>query len=239
MEGADSYEDSSAISPKISERLSTTKVFVKKYVLDFNSNIKDLKPINAEMKPNDVFFYIEDETLSSFGSDNTEISKSLQKLSTIAPRSKYKGKITKYEIRYNGDLEDMSPSLRKLANLLDKDTEASTKNTEDYIKDNRVTGDYRVDGKNLLPDTLELKIYMTVPLKAEVGDKGVFGAQLKSVFGEVLDYDLYTEDGQEVEAVFSFISLMARVTLSPFIMGITNVILKEQSKRIADIYFGK
>jgi len=237
MEGPDTYEDSSAISNKMADKLTTTKIEVKKYPITFDKKIRDLIPVGAEIEPGDAFFVLEDAAISDNPDIDMQISKTLEKLSNISPKSKVRGKILKYEVKYNGDIEDMSPSLRKLVNELNKTLESETQHTPEYYHDNQVTGDYRVDGKNLQVDTLILKIYITIPLRTGVGDKGVFGPQMKSVFGEVLDYDLKTLDGQEIDAIFSFMGIMKRVVISPLLNGAANTVLKAKSKTIADIYF--
>lgn len=68
------------------------------------------------------------------------------------------------------------------------------------------------------------------------GTKGVFANQMKSVFGEVLDYEVKTETGEEIDAIFGFRSIAARVVESPVIMGTTITLLKVIAGQAVKIY---
>jgi hypothetical protein len=65
----------------------------------------------------------------------------------------------------------------------------------------------------------------------------VFANQLKSVISSVLTGVNKTEDGVDLDAVFGYKSIQARIVLSPEIMGITNTLLLELGKQTADLYF--
>lgn len=68
--------------------------------------------------------------------------------------------------------------------------------------------------------------------------KGVFANQMKSVFGEVLDYDMTTEDGEVIDAVFGRRSIAARIVLSPDIIGTSTTLLKVIAKKAVQIFKG-
>ena len=51
---------------------------------------------------------------------------------------------------------------------------------------------------------------------------------MKTVFSEVLDTEMRTESGQEIDAVFGATSISARIVESPFIIGTTTVVIKYQ-----------
>lgn len=62
---------------------------------------------------------------------------------------------------------------------------------------------------------------------------------MKSVFGEVIDYDIKTESGESVDSVFGYTSIAARIVLSPVVIGTTTSLLKLIAKQAIDIYEGK
>jgi hypothetical protein len=220
----------------MSAKLRTRTTKVRSFVVNFTQNIVKLLPVGSHLKPEDVLFLITDEdTTESALTDDAIIL--LKRLSNIAPKAKVIGTLDKIEVLYNGDIADMSPSLRKITNASNADFAASTKGTEAEIKDGAVNHEYRVAGKNLMVDTLELKLYITVGAEAGVGDKVVFGSQMKSVIGDVFSYNVTTESGHKVEAFFSERSLAKRKVISPKLMGTTNRLLKAVSKQIADSYF--
>lgn len=230
------YEDSSAISIDVSKQMSTPVVKEKSFVIEFTNNVINLLPENTHVEPNDILFTILDEH-----TDYTNLEKNtiqmLQTLTNISPKAKLKGEILRYEVRYNGDIADMSPTLKKLVTKINKDMYDRTKGTEYEIKSGKVSSEYRVGGKNLLLDTLELKVYITTNISAGVGDKGVFSTQLKSVIADVYTHKVTTDSGDTIDAFFGYKSILNRITLSPLITGMLNRLLRLKSKTVADIYF--
>lgn len=230
------YEDSSAISPEMSRMMASTVVEEKKFIIEFGKHIVDLLPEGHEVLPTDLLFTLVDEN-----TDYSNLSQSsidlLKSVANTSPKAKVNGKIFRYEIKYNGDLSDMSPSLRKVAQRLDKQLWDETQGTDREAKNNRVSGDYLSDGKTLMPGTLELKVFIESRSNTSVADKGVFGAQMKSVISKVFTSQITTESGHKVDALFSYTSLLARVVLSPILMGTTNRLLRHLSPKVADAYF--
>jgi hypothetical protein len=88
-----------------------------------------------------------------------------------------------------------------------------------------------------MPGTLELKIFIESQSNTGVADKGVFGAQMKSVVSKIFTSKITTESGHRVDALFSYTSMLSRIVLSPVLMGTTNRLLKHLSPNVADAYF--
>jgi hypothetical protein len=163
----------------------------------------------------------------------------LQNISSLSPKAKYNGIIDRYEIKYNGEVNDMSPSLKKLAIKLDRHIYEETKGTDYEAHNNRVTSEYRSEGKNLNIDTLELKVFIKLDLKQGVGDKGVLAGQMKSIVSEVYTSDITTDSGLPVHCMFSYKGILNRQVNSTIMAGTTNRLIKHVSKQVADIYFTK
>lgn len=232
------FEDSSAISRKFAGVVTTELVHTRTFLLEFNNNIIELLPVGTKVGPEDILFMALDET-NDGGNLSSQSIAMLQNLAALSPRAKMDGVIDRIEIKYNGDLNDMSPTVKKLAVKLDRDLFERTKGTEYESKTNKVTAEYRSSGKSLNLDTFELKVFIRVPLRMNIGDKLVFANQMKSVVGEVFTYDIHTESGDEVNAMFSYQGVINRVVNSPIVMGTTNRIVRHISKRISETYFKK
>lgn len=231
------FEDSSAISRDFANSMTTAIVKEKIFVIDFKTNIINLIPVGTKVDPNTVLFTGVDDA-----GDHVNLSEStiamLQNLASLSPRSKVDGIIDRYEIKYNGDVSDMSPTLRKIASKLDKELHESTKGTEYESTSNKVNSEYRSEGKNLNLDTLELKVFIRVPLRMVSGDKGVFANQMKSVVSSVYTYKIKTESGDNVDAMFSYRGIINRVVNSPVLIGTTNRIVRHIGLQVTDLYFG-
>lgn len=64
----------------------------------------------------------------------------------------------------------------------------------------------------------------------------MFGNQMKTVFSEVMDYEMRSENGTIIDAVFGAKSIQDRIVHSPILIGTTNVLLELIGQRASDIY---
>lgn len=235
----ETYEDSSSVSEKVKRELTTSVLRERVFVLDFSTNIDlQVKP-GQEVVPNTTLFIDTGES-EEFGNLPDASMSLLDTIASESPRSNFSGVVDRIEIKYNGEIEDMSPSLAKLARALDKDIFLRTKGTTYEAKDNKVTGDYSSEGNKLNVNTAEIKIYINTILEMEGGDKQAFGNQAKSVIARVYSNKIIGEEsGDEVDAQYATVSVVYRIINSPMVMGTTNRLTRLYSKEIAKAYFGK
>ena len=238
-ESAQTLEDSGAISKRVSSMLTTSIIKVRDFVIDFKQGVRELLTVGSLVEPDTVLMIIEDAITTELNVFDKETIKSLQRLSNKAPKAKYKGKIDRIEVFYNGEIKNMSKTLRALVEYSDKEMAKRYTSSGKLIHNGQVDREYRVSGSPLLEDTANVKVYIKVVHDAGLGDKGVFGNQLKSTFGEVMNYDMYTEAGEPIDAIFGYKSIHNRVVLSPFLHGTTNTLLKLTAKQASKIYFGE
>lgn len=236
-ESNQTFEDSSSISKAVSAKLTAKTTKVKSLTVDFTQNLLEVVKVGQSVSPKDILLIIEDEITSSAQFDEKSLA-ILRKLSNQAPKAKYEGTIDKIEVFYNGDKQDMTNSLKKIADASDRVMAEECKATGRPVVNGSVTEDYRVAGVPLSLDKAEIKIYITIKTQSGVGDKGVFANQMKSVFGEVMDYDMVTESGEKIDAVFGYNSILNRVVNSPFIIGTTTTLLKKIAEKAVAIYKG-
>lgn len=231
MEDAATYEDSAVISKKISGSMGTTVTKVKSIIVDVEDNISDLVEVGSKLVPSDILFTMMDKNIGDVEKLDKRALSILQNIKTASPKSKVHGKVSKVKVMYNCELNEMSRSLQKITKISD----------EALLKDEGYTGkvdsSYSIDGKPLLEKKAEIKIYIDVFLGMGIGDKAIFGNQLKFTVGEVFDYKMTTEDGTEMEAVFSSRSIEARITHSSNIHGTTAALLEKVSKNACELYF--
>lgn len=236
MEAMTTLEDSSAISKEAAELLSTKTTKVRTIVVNFDQSVHKLQKVGAAVGSEDILCVIEDAVTSGNRLFDEASLDTLRLLSAQAPKAKAKGIIEHIEVYYHGELEDMSDSLRQLAQESDKLLLKKSRAVGHKGYTGSVDEGFRVDGEPLLLDTAAIKIYITADVPAGTGDKGVFGNQLKTVFGEIMEHDLLTEDGTKVDAVFGATSVAARIVSSPDIIGTTTTLLKVIAKKAVEIY---
>jgi hypothetical protein len=237
-ESNQTIEDSSTISKNLSEKLKAKTTKVKSLTVNFKQNIINAVKPGQKVNPKDLLMIIEDEITSSTDIFDEKSLSVLKKLSNQAPKASYLGTVDKIEVFYHGDKADMTSSLKALADKSDKLLADIAKASNKPVVTGEVTDDYRVSGVPLTLDKAEIKVYITIETTAGVGDKGVFANQLKSVFGEVMDYTMTSERGENIDAVFSYRGICKRIVLSPNLMGTTTTLLKLVAKKAVELYKG-
>lgn len=234
MEVAETHEDSCAISPAMAEKLVMKSTYTRSILLDFEEGVMDVIKIGTKVMPNSPLMTIVDDITNTGGFDEKAFA-TLRRHSSQSPKSKYKGTISKIEVFYHGDKEDMSPSIKTLADASDKDRLAVARATGANTVTGRVNDDYRVDGTSLTLNRAEIKIYITSEISAGTADKVVLCNQLKSVIGEVISSPMRTEQGQAIDMKFSYRSIAKRITHSPIIIGILTTVSIVHGKVIASM----
>jgi hypothetical protein len=239
LESTDTHEDSSAISKKISSLLSTKITKVKTILVKFSESVSELAHAGQDVTADTPLCIIEDAvTANNKLFDETSL-KTLKAISANSPRAKVKGTVERVEIFYHGDKEEMSESLRALADQGDKELKKRAQASHSPVFTGKVDGGFRIQNNPLAVDCMAILIYITSTVSSGVGDKGVFANQMKTVHGRVIEEPVKTEDGTPVDAFFGMKSIEARIVESPVIIGSTNSLLKVLAKRAVAIYRGQ
>jgi len=239
MESPLTLEDSSAISRKTAELLRTKTTKIREIIVDFKQEIRQLVKSGQAVSSEDILCVIEDETTARNELFDKESIDTLRVLSAQTPQAKATGIVERIEVFYHGEKEDMSESLRALANASDREFAARHRSVGRTVLSGQVDDSYRSEGDSLMLDTLAIKVYITSDVSAGVGDKGVFGNQMKTVFGNVIEQDVTTESGLEIGAIFGAKSIQARIVHSPDQIGTTTTLLHVLGQRVVRAYKGQ
>lgn len=238
-ESVNTLEDSSMISAKVSERMRAYETHIRDIVIDFKTTIHTLVHEGEELEPDDILCTMEDPGSEAANLFSEETVESLQLLVDKSPRAKLHGTVDKIEILYNGDLEDMSPTLRKLVDESDRKLRNRNRDLGEDIFTGRVDESLRIKNQPLQMDTLVIRVYISHGRDAFAGDKGVLGNQMKSVFGQVMHGEFSTESGLPLDMVFSDKSIEDRIVRSARKAGMMNALLIHIGKKAVAAYRGK
>ncbi len=230
------HEDSSAISKKLSLRLRTTTTKVKTFTVNFRENVHDVVKIGQKLRPEDTLLVIEDEITSSDGGLKESSLQILSERSKNQPKSEYIGTVSDVEVLYHGDMSDMTSTLKSLTLASNKRKANRAMSTARLTATGEVDSDYSVEGNPLLINKAVIKIYINVDDEPGTGDKIVVSNQLKSIIGEVMDYTLRSEDGQEIDVQFGSKSFAARIVNSLIMIGTRATALKALEKKAIELY---
>ena len=219
MESARTHEDSCSISKKLASKLKSKTTKVKSYVVKFEQALHNVQKPGVNLEPEDVLLVIENEITVGVGNFDAESMATLKNAGTPAPRSSYTGTLDRIDVYYHGDKGDMHPSLKSLADRSDRMFSEQERDLGKTALTGRVDGDFSVKGKPLLLNQAEVRFYITVEHEMSPGDKGVFANQLKTTVGEEMAFEMVTESGIEVDAMFGGRSALKRITNSYALIG--------------------
>ncbi|WP_454078046.1 hypothetical protein, partial [Escherichia coli] len=83
----------------------------------------------------------------------------------------YKGIVEKVEVFYHGELDDMSESLAEIASASDRERKRQARALSQTPLTGKVDSSTRVQSKPLPADNMLIRVYITGPVGAGVGDK--------------------------------------------------------------------
>lgn len=237
MDSTDTLEDSCAISESLANKLATQSVKTRDLVLSFNQSIRNLVKVGDEVDVESILCTIEDSITADLDLFDDDSIDTLRLLGSPTPKAKYRGTVERIEVFYNGDKEDMSESLRTLANASDRRLLKINRALRKGSINGRVDSSFRVDGNPLEIDSLVIRVYLNGLVPMGIGDKSVFSLQLKTIVGRVMSGVNESEDGVPIDAIFGLTSISNRIVNSAFLLGAANSLLKTVSRRAAEIYY--
>lgn len=224
IEGGDVYEDSCAISSEFSQKLNSELAYIRNITLDSTQDIRDLVSVGDRVEPDTILCTIVNaQTDASFYDKETLLL--LERLAATSPKAKYRGVVSKIEVIYTGEVEDMPENLNEVALTSDREIYRTSRKKGESIVNGRVDIGFTVDGVALGKNTTVIKVYLTTDLTMSTGDKLVVGAQLKGTIARVWTDTNTDEDGIPIDAYFSGYSTDKRIVDSPFLIGSTSTLM--------------
>lgn len=170
LESTATLEDSSAISKRVSELLVTKTTKMNTIVVNFDQSIKRMIKVGQHVESEDILCVIENAVTANAGLFDEESLDTLRILGNQTPQAKAKGIIERIEVFYHGEKEDMSETLRNLADTSDKELAQRNKALGKKIYTGSVDEGFRIEGDPLALDTMAIRVYITSDISAGVGD---------------------------------------------------------------------
>jgi hypothetical protein len=229
-------EDASSISSRVAEKLTTQTSKHKNIKVSFGDSISKLVPVGEKVTYESVLCIIQDKVVADSGVFNEQSVETLRVMDQQNPTAGMKGTVERIEVYYHGDVEDMSPSLRALAEKSDAQFRLQAKELGKPQYTGEVDSGFRIDGTPLTLDFAIIRVYITGSNPNGMGDKGVFFNQIKTVFSGKIRDGMVSEDGEEIDGGFGAQSIDGRIVNSPSIIGSTNTLLKILTKKMIQAY---
>ena len=244
MENNNTFEDASLISERLSKKMATLVTHTRVLMVNFNQAIRNLVSEGQHVDIDDTLAFIEDEISANFDYFDASSMETLARLGNPAPRAKHVGTVEKIEVFYFGEKEDMSDSVRKVA---DKYDAIRAKNVKVLKQETSPTGQVftpsRIDGLPLEIDMMAIRIYITHQRGMGDGDKLVVGNQKKSVVSGVYNGICRTRNpvlpgGEpwDIDLQFSYRAINARIVNSALLLGMGNVLIENIQQEMLKAY---
>ena len=234
------FEDACSISEGLAKRLEADIPNVKAIRIKFEQNINGLVKVGDDVNVDSILCTIENQFGASSTIFDEKSRETLAELEVFAPRAGHEGRVEQIKVYYNGELEDMSESLQKITKASDRVLNQERELQGKQKSSGKVEPGFRVSNQAIGTDEAVIFITINNSVGMSGGDKLVFSNQMKSIVSyHVTEGVFETEDGEPIDAEFSYVSFMKRIVESGMVIGTTNTLLVEASKRIVSTYRGK
>lgn len=234
----DTLEDGSAISEEVARDLMTRTTKVKDVVVRFDQTITDAVGVGDKVDLETILCAINDPEVDHGGLFDQSTQDLLRGMAAFSPLAGVVGQVSKIEVFYHGDIEDMTPSLQAMANASDLRRKQQAEATHSKYYSGSVTEDFRSGGQGLLYENLIIRYYIDHDVPAATGDKAVLCNQMKTVFSRVLVGTNTFGDGRPIGLIFGNISIENRMVLSAKIIACYSMLQLIAGKHVAEVYRG-
>ena len=235
MEGNDTFEDACAVSYDFSTKMSTPTTYIRSISVPFEDEVIDLINEGRYVKTDDVLCTL-DSGFSDVSRMDTETVETLKAIAANAPKAKYRGTISKIEVFYRGNKEQMSKTLRAIVEKYDRKRAKDAKELNKSATTGELFDNIFFDKEPLVQGNAIIRVFIDKDLECGVGDKLVVANQLKTIISRVVTGKQLCEDGTPIDLYFSYKAVEARIVLSPLINGTTNTILRTIGRNAIDLY---
>lgn len=245
MNTDEGYEDSAIISEYLSDAMASDVVLCKDVSLPKSTNVYNMVKKGDAIKEGDPLliyqnaFDEEDANalLKNLVGDDEEISN----LGRIKVKSKVEGVVDDIKVYRTVEKEELSESLRKTVEQLEKPITTMRKIMAKYsIEDaNRFNSDYKLDPTGKLKncrDGVLIEFYLKYNDKMSVGDKLIYYSALKGVVKDIFPAgkEPYTDfrKNEKIHSLLSLGSVNGRMVTSILINGSLNKLLIELDRTV-------
>lgn len=248
IETVNTLDDSTLMSGEFTKKLIATPTYMRTLVVTKNTNIVEMVKIGDHLtEDSHLIIFDESEIPEKMWEDaDDETKQILVSLNRQTPRAKHPGEVVKIETFYNCPVEEMSPSIQRIVNRIDRESNQRAKFAANTDSANehpipQVLNTTRVGSQDLDVDSVMFRIYLKHDLAMGTGDKIVVSSSLKSVVGKVdkIVGGITTESGVVVDICTSSIGVNNRLILSPIKGGMLSRILEHTQHTALNHYFDK
>lgn len=243
------FEDSAIISNSLSEAMASDVVLEIERSIPKAANVYNLVKKGQEIHEGDTLMILQnaydEEDVNMLLKNLAGSEDEITDLGRIPIKSKVTGVVQDIIIERTVEIDELSPTLKKLVNSYENDIKRKKKAMDKYgIKDeNKTLPDTKAmpaTGKlKNAYDSVVIRIYLMYHDKFKVGDKLIYGTAVKGVDKDVFPEGLepYSEyrKNEKIHALLSIGSINARMVTSVLITTAINKGLIELSRKVKEM----
>lgn len=243
------FEDSAIISDSLSEGMASDIVKAVSIVLDKKTNVFNLCTKGQSINEGETLMVIQNDyneddlttIMKNLSADNDELTELGRK--TI--KSEVTGWVQDIIIERTVELDELSPSLKKIVKAYEKNINDKRAIMNKYkIEDNNkilrdTTALPAIGSLKNASDGVKITLYLKYHDKFSTGDKLIYGTAVKGVCKDIFPkgeepYSQYRQD-EKLHALLSIGSINARMVTSVLITTGINKFLIELSRKVKDM----
>jgi DNA-directed RNA polymerase beta subunit len=246
----EAFNDSTVITESLSDSMSSDYCIEKARYLPKDTNLYHIVQKGMPIQEGEPLLILQNAfeekdaniLLKAITDDDVE---AVSDLGRIHVRSKLTGVVQDIKIFRTCELDELSPSLKKLVTSYEnriKKEKAELKKTGVQNVDGLLDPDYKLEAQGKLKDCLDgvkIFIYIKCHDNMGVGDKLVFSTALKGVIKTVIPKgeEPYTDfrPDEKVEALLTTAGVNARMVGSIILNGLINKVLIETDRKCKDL----
>lgn len=241
------FEDSCIVSSYLSDALSTNIIMQKDVILSKNTNVFDMVKVGDKVQEGDPLLIMqntfEDNDVNILLKNLVDDEDTVTSLGRIPVKSHNTGYIEDIKIYRTCELNELSPSLKKIVSEYEKEKNRRAAQVAKY--DKILAKQYECqkleqDGKlKNVEDGVLIEIFVTYKDDFSVGDKLIFLGAQKGVAKEVIPAgqeptSSYRPD-EPIDAIASMLSFDKRMTTAPLQYTLIGKGLVELDRQVKDI----
>ena len=244
------YEDSGIVSPWLSTAMSSDIVVKKEKVLPKDTNVLFIAKKGQPIQEGESLLLFQnsfdEDTMNQLLKTLSDEEDEVSDLGRINIKSKNTGVIQDIKVYRTVDIDELSPSLKKIVNTYEKDVKRLKKAASSTI--NKSIADMEFGSNEKLPPTGKLKdaidgvkieFYIKYQDDFSVGDKLVTQSALKATCKDIFPegkepYSEFRPD-EPIDLFLSTLSVSSRMVCSIEVSGGINKILIELARKVKKI----
>ena len=247
MNTDEGFEDSTSVSPWLSEAMATDIVVEDDKDLSKNTNVYNMVKVGQsiqEGEPLMIFQNSFDEKDANLLLKNITDSEFVSDLGRIKIKSKYTGVIQDIKIYRTCEINELSDSLKKIVTDYEKKIKAKKAMYKKYNMpgENLLDPDYKMQPTGIMKnntDGVKIVFYIKYNDKLSVGDKTVAQSAnkgvVKYIFPEGLEPFSEYRPNEKIHALYAARSFNARMVTSVWVSGAINKCMIELDRQVKDI----